>query len=280
MINISDIDGVRQVVEHANQLPVHPRHPWGGDLVYTAFSGSHQDAIKKGLDRIEREAAEAGVPVGDMPWDIPYLPIDPKDVGRTYEAVIRVNSQSGKGGTAYIMKAGHGLDLPRRLQIEFSRVIQERTDRDGGEVTPEEMFAIFSRKYLEGGPEFALTDVRHQYGDGLDDDRITLDVGEGDRTTTLSGRGNGPISALCDALGSHGVVVHVLNYLEHAMAEGTDARAAAYIECEIDGEQYWGVGVDPSTLRASLAAVASAVRRARRRATAAQTEPAAVLARP
>ncbi len=264
MMDISDIDAIRRVVEHANQLPVHPRHAWGGDLVYTAFSGSHQDAIKKGLDRIEREAVEAGVPVGEMPWDVPYLPIDPKDVGRTYEAVIRVNSQSGKGGTAYIMKAEHHLDLPRRLQIEFARVIQERTDREGGEVTPEEMFAIFSREYLEDGSDLALADVRHRHEAGPFSDEITVELAENGRTTTLTGRGNGPISALCDALAALDIDISVLDYLEHAMDAGTTARAAAYVECEIDGQQHWGVGIDPSILRASLEAVVSAVRRARR----------------
>jgi 2-isopropylmalate synthase len=262
MIDFSDIDEIRRTVEYCNQLPVHPRHPYAGDLVYTAFSGSHQDAIKKGLEAHEAAAAGAGVAPADHPWSVPYLPIDPRDVGRTYEAVIRVNSQSGKGGVAYIMKAEHQLDLPRRLQIEFSRVVQAYTDAEGGEVSPARMWEAFSAEYLARGPVALLT---HHTSAAVDaKDVLTVEVSVDGQEHQLKGEGNGPISAFCDALGSIGVPVRVLDYAEHALSSGSDAQAAAYVECEAGGEVFWGVGVDTNTVTASLRAVLSAVNRARR----------------
>ena len=267
MIDFSDIDEVRRTVEYANQLRVPERHPYGGDLVYTAFSGSHQDAIKKGFDHMDRAAAQLGKPVAQTEWAVPYLPIDPKDVGRTYEAVIRVNSQSGKGGVAYIMKSDHQLDLPRRLQIEFSQVIQAKTDDQGGEVTPQEMWDVFQDEYLPNPAapwgRFSLRSMSQSSNvDGLNELTVTLlDSG---KELTLSGSGNGPIAAFCDALASHGVDVRVLDYAEHAMSSGGDARAAAYLECAVDGRMLWGVGIDPNILTASLKAIVSAVNRAQR----------------
>ena len=262
MINFSDIDEIRRTVEYCNQLPVHPRHPYAGDLVYTAFSGSHQDAIKKGFEALEAEAARAGVPFASYPWAVPYLPIDPHDVGRTYEAVIRVNSQSGKGGVAYLMKAEHRLDLPRRLQIEFSRVIQAHTDTEGGEVTAGQMWEIFSAEYLTEGP-LALLD--HQSSSVVESKHaLTAEISADGQPQQVDGVGNGPISAFCDALATVGIEARVLDYTEHALTQGTDAQAAAYVECEISGQVYWGVGIDTNTASASMRAVLSAVNRSRR----------------
>jgi 2-isopropylmalate synthase len=264
-IDLSDIDDIRRTVEYCNQIPVHPRHPYGGELVYTAFSGSHQDAINKGFTALAQGAADAGVPIERMPWELPYLPIDPKDVGRTYEAVIRVNSQSGKGGVAYIMKAEHALDLPRRLQIEFSRVVQDRTDAEGGEVTAARMWEIFEAEYLANGPRVGL--LAHREVSRVDEkDTLNVDVRIGDEIREIEGIGNGPISAFVDSLGGIGIDVRVLDYVEHALSAGSDARAAAYLECQVDGEVFWGVGIDASTVTASLKAVLSAVNRAARRA--------------
>jgi 2-isopropylmalate synthase len=262
MISFADIDEIRRTVEYCNQLPVHPRHPYAGELVYTAFSGSHQDAIKKGFEAFEAQAAAAGADARDLPWAVPYLPIDPQDVGRTYEAVIRVNSQSGKGGVAYIMKAEHQLDLPRRMQIEFSRLVQARTDAEGGEVTPAEMWRIFEAEYFAPGP-FALLD---QYTSAAVEakDALTVEVAVDGVPRQLEGVGNGPISAFCDALDSIGTEVRVLDYAEHALSAGSDAQAAAYVECSIGGRTLWGIGVDGSTVTASMRAVLSAVNRARR----------------
>ena len=263
MIDFSDIDEVRRTVEYCNQLPVHPRHPYAGELVYTAFSGSHQDAIKKGFEAYEADAAAAGVDVAEFRWAVPYLPIDPRDVGRTYEAVIRVNSQSGKGGVAYIMKAGHHLDLPRRLQIEFSRVIQARTDDEGGEVTPAQMWEAFAAEYLAPGP---MTLQAHHASSVVDAGHVlTAEVGVDRQVRRVEGVGNGPISAFCDALGSLGIDVRVLDYTEHALSAGSDAQAAAYVECEVGGRTLWGVGIDTNTVTASLRAVLSAVNRAQGR---------------
>lgn len=266
-IDLSDIDEVRRITEYCNQLPVHPRHPWGGELVYTAFSGSHQDAIKKGFEHLERDAAAAGVPVDEFTWAVPYLPIDPKDIGRNYEAVIRVNSQSGKGGVAYIMKADHQLDLPRRLQIEFSRVVQARTDALGGEVSPAQMFEVFTDEYLPNpaSPWGRLGLLAHRtVSQGDDKDAISADLRVHGEIREIEGIGNGPISAFCDALAGIGIQVRVLDYAEHAMSAGTDAKAASYIECEIAGESMWGVGIDANTTTAALKAVISAVNRATR----------------
>jgi 2-isopropylmalate synthase len=262
MIDFSDIDEIRRTVEYCNQLPVHPRHPYAGELVYTAFSGSHQDAIKKGFEALEAEAASAQVPFAEYPWAVPYLAIDPHDVGRTYEAVIRVNSQSGKGGVAFVMKAEHQLDLPRRLQIEFSRVIQAHTDTEGGEVTPAQMWDIFSAEYLAGG-QLALLD--HQTSSVVESKHaLTAEIAVDGRPQPVEGVGNGPISAFCDALATIGIGARVLDYTEHALTEGTDAQAASYVECEIGGVVYWGVGIDTNTATASMRAILSAVNRSRR----------------
>jgi len=262
MIDFSDIDEIRRTTEYCNQLPVHPRHPYAGDLVYTAFSGSHQDAIKKGFEALERDVAAAGADVRSFPWAVPYLPIDPQDVGRSYEAVIRVNSQSGKGGVAYIMKAEHQLDLPRRLQIEFSRVVQARTDEEGGEVTPAEMWQAFSDEYLADG---AMALLGHHTSSVVDaKDALSVEIRTDGQPRQVEGTGNGPISAFCDALASVGIDVRVLDYAEHALSAGSDAQAAAYVECEIGGRAWWGVGVDANTVTASLRAVLSALNRAHR----------------
>ena len=245
-IDFSDIDEVRRTVEYCNQIPVHERHPYGGDLVYTAFSGSHQDAINKGLTIMESDASAAGVGVDDFHWAVPYLPIDPKDVGRTYEAVIRVNSQSGKGGVAYIMRTEHKLELPRRLQIEFSQVIQSVTDDEGGEVGPGDMWSIFSGEYLPDPKapwgRFALKSVKHESAvDG--DTSVHAVITDNGKDVALDGSGNGPIAAFCDALSRHGIDVRVLDYAEHAMSAGGDATAASYIECAVDGRVLWVSGL-------------------------------------
>ncbi len=262
MIDFSNIDEIRRTVEYCNQLPVHPRHPYAGELVYTAFSGSHQDAIKKGFDSLDAEVEAAGDTPADHTWDLPYLPIDPHDVGRSYEAVIRVNSQSGKGGVAYVLKSAHSLDLPRRLQIEFSKVVQRRTDEEGGEVTPEEMWAAFSETYLAAGP-VALRD--HQSSSVVDGKhRLSAEISVDGVVQVVEGTGNGPISAFCAALASVGVEVRVLDYAEHALTEGTDAQAASYVECSIADKTFWGVGIDTNTATASMRAIVSAINRSRR----------------
>jgi 2-isopropylmalate synthase len=270
MIDFSDIDEIRRTAEYCNRISVHERHPYAGDLVYTSFSGSHQDAIKKGFDQLEKIAAEAGKPASEMPWEMPYLPIDPKDVGRSYEAVIRVNSQSGKGGVAYIMKHDHHLDLPRRLQIEFSQVIQRRTDSDGGEVDAAQMWEAFEAEYLAPGA-FELISFTSSSEDGTE--RISTSVRAFGVDYELTGIGNGPIAAFCDAMsaldmGLGGVTVRVLDYAEHALTAGRDAEAAAYLEIEVGDRVYWGVGVSESIVRASLRGVTSALNRAARRLTA------------
>lgn len=262
-IDFSDIDEIRRTVEYATNLPVHPRHPYAGDLVYTAFSGSHQDAIKKGLEDLENRARIANVRVGEIPWEAPYLPIDPKDVGRTYEAVIRVNSQSGKGGVAYVLKAEHKLDLPRRAQIEFSRVVQQHTDAEGGEVGAEKIWEIFSGEYLTREAPLKLNSVHTSSAAG-EKDALSVNVYVDGELRTLEGTGNGPIAAFVDALNSVRTDwdIRVLDYAEHALSSGGDAMAAAYVECSIDGSIYWGVGVDANIVTASLKAVTSAVNRA------------------
>ncbi len=262
-IDFSDIDHIKRTVEYCNQLPVHERSPWGGDLVFTAFSGSHQDAINKGFDALESAAEKAGVPVNEFPWEVPYLPIDPKDVGRTYEAVIRVNSQSGKGGVAYVMRTEHQLDLPRRLQIEFSQVVQHYTDTSGGEVDPDTMWDAFSREYLTTTSPLEL--VRsHVTDNGGGQYSITVTVNVDGEPNEITGSGNGPIASFFDALSTIGYDIKLLDYSEHAMTAGDDAQAASYVECAIDDKVYWGVGVDPSIVTASLRAVLSAINRAHR----------------
>ncbi|ALG83480.1 2-isopropylmalate synthase [Gordonia phthalatica] len=265
-INFADIDEIRRTVEYCNQLNVPERHPYGGDLVYTAFSGSHQDAINKGLDQMKIDADEADQDVEDILWQVPYLPIDPKDVGRTYEAVIRVNSQSGKGGVTYVMKADHGLELPRRLQIEFSREIQKITDGEGGEVSPKEMWDVFAREYLE--PITPLERMRQRVDAAETDDgedTVTAVVLVDGAEKEISGTGNGPVAAFVDALATIDYDVHVLDYYEHAMTAGDDAEAASYVEAEVNGETVWGVGIAPSITTAGLRAVVSAVNRAYRK---------------
>ena len=253
-LDISEIDKLRRVAEYCNRLPVHPRHPYAGDLVYTAFSGSHQDAIKKGMEAL---------PKGYDVWEVPYLPIDPKHVGRTYEAVIRVNSQSGKGGVAFIMKMEHGFDLPRRLQIEFSKTIQAITEDSGTEISPAAMWDAFKKEYMPAEPAFALRGHELKSEDGGDGTRITADLLVRGEPRTVSGTGNGPIAAFVDALRRGlGVELDVVDYAEHALGQGADASAAAYVETTgRDGVIKWGVGAHPNIITASLRAVLSALER-------------------
>lgn len=266
-IDFSQIDEIRRTAEYCNQMEVHPRHPYVGDLVYTSFSGSHQDAIKKGFDAMEADAAAQGKTVDDIEWAVPYLPIDPKDVGRSYEAVIRVNSQSGKGGIAYVLKNDHSLDLPRRMQIEFSKLIQVKTDADGGEVTPKEIWSTFQDEYLPN-PDNPWGRVQVRTGrtttDADGNDSVTVDAVLDGVDTVLTGTGNGPISAFFAALQAVGIDVRLLDYQEHTMSEGASAVAASYIECAIGDKVLWGIGIDANTTRASLKAVVSAVNRAAR----------------
>jgi 2-isopropylmalate synthase len=267
MIDFSNLDETRRTVEYANQLRVPERHPYGGDLVFTAFSGSHQDAIKKGFDHLAIDAKAAGKEVKDFTWAVPYLPIDPLDIGRTYEAVIRVNSQSGKGGVAYLMKNEHHLDLPRRLQIEFSKVVQQKTDTEGGEITGDAMWQVFEDEYLPTANDdkkwgrFRLKGLSQT--SVLDEDvQLSISILDRGQLVELSGQGNGPIAAFCNILQAYGVDVRVLDYYEHALSAGGDASAAAYLECAIGDEVFWGVGIDPNTTTASLKAVVSAINRA------------------
>jgi 2-isopropylmalate synthase len=267
-IDFSNIDEIRRTVEYCNQLPVPERHPYGGDLVFTAFSGSHQDAINKGLNIMKQDAKAAGVDIDKFTWNVPYLPIDPKDVGRSYEAVIRVNSQSGKGGVAYIMRTENKLELPRRLQIEFSAVIQTHTDTEGGEVTPAQMWEYFQDEYLPNiaSPwgRFKLKTVAVD-SDVEGDTRVKVTMSEQSAADVeVDGVGNGPIAAFCNAMAQIGVDVRVLDYHEHAMSTGGDAQAASYVECEVAGQVLWGVGIDSSIVTSSLKAVVSAVNRAER----------------
>ncbi len=269
-IDFRDIDEIRRTVEYCNQLRVPERHPYGGDLVFTAFSGSHQDAINKGFRAMAVDAAAAGVPVEQFRWEVPYLPVDPHDIGRTYEAVIRVNSQSGKGGVAYIMRTEHGLELPRRLQIEFSQVIQRMTDSEGGEVSPGQMWEIFADEYLPvPDSQWGRLKLRHvivesEAEGGTEVRTVVRDNAHHAREFEGIGHGNGPIAAFCDALGAHHIDVRVLDYTEHALSAGDDAKAAAFVECAIGGRVLWGVGIDSSIVTASLKAIISAINRAQR----------------
>ncbi len=269
MIDFSDIDQIKRTVEYCNQLPVPERSPYGGDLVYTAFSGSHQDAIKKGFDHLEADAEAAGINVDKFAWAVPYLPIDPKDVGRNYEAVIRVNSQSGKGGVAYLLKTDHSLDLPRKLQIEFSRVVQAHTDSLGGEVTSDELWRIFQDEYLPASHDdqkwgrFELKKMRTASElDGSLELEVVLRDGKGEFSAV--GLGNGPISAFIAVLAGRGQDLRLLDYVEHTLSAGGDALAAAYIELEVAGKNLWGVGIDGDIATASLKALISAVNRSAR----------------
>ncbi len=260
---ITDIDDIVRTVEHCNQLPVHPRHPYAGELVYTAFSGSHQDAIKKGFEALEKR--------NDALWEVPYLPIDPKDLGRTYEAVIRVNSQSGKGGVAYVIKADHGLDLPRALQVEFSRIVQEVADRTGKELTSPDIWSLFEETYLGGGG-IRLVDYSVLPEPRAGERRVVATIEERGAERRIEGVGNGPIAAFVDALKEGcGIALTVLDYHENAVAAGADAQAAAYVQIRSTGSEgaadgagatLYGVGMDSDIVTASLKAVASAASRA------------------
>jgi len=273
MIDFSDLDEVKRTAEYCNQLPVPERSPWAGDLVYTAFSGSHQDAIKKGFEAMAVDAVSQGVEVDDLVWAVPYLPIDPKDLGRSYEAVIRVNSQSGKGGVAYLLKNDHALDLPRKLQIEFSGVVQAKTDAEGGEVTSAQIWDIFQDEYLPAPitrPEdkwgrFELN--RTQTASDLGGEvalQTVLRVGED--VINADATGNGPIAAFLNIMAEQGIDVTLYDYVEHALSAGGDAYAAAYVELNVNGVRLWGVGIDADISTASLKAVVSAVNRAVRAA--------------
>ncbi|OEV02700.1 2-isopropylmalate synthase [Streptomyces oceani] len=267
-LDFSEIDEIRRTYEYCNQMEVHPRHPYVGDLVYTAFSGSHQDAIKKGFEALEATAAERGSAVEDITWEVPYLPIDPRDVGRSYEAVIRVNSQSGKGGVAYVLQQEHNLSLPRRMQVEFSKLIQERSDSDGGEITPAAIWAAFQDEYLpvpeQSWGRIALRSAQTSTT-SQGQDALTVEATVDGQDTVLTGAGNGPLAAFFDALrDAVEVDVRLLDYVEHTMSEGAGAQAAAYIECAVDDKVLWGMGIDANIVRASIKAVVSAVNRAAR----------------
>jgi 2-isopropylmalate synthase len=265
-IDFSNLDDIRRTAEYCNQLKVHERSPWAGDLVYTAFSGSHQDAVKKGFEAMAATAAAEGKNVNDIEWAVPYLPIDPKDVGRSYEAVIRVNSQSGKGGVAYLLKADHNLDLPRKLQIEFSGVVQEKTDHEGGEVSSADIWDIFQDEYL---PSAISDDKWGRYellGTRTASDmsgEVTLDVvlRVGDTEDSLQAVGNGPVAAFLAVMSEQGHSIRLFDYVEHALSASGDALAAAYVELEVDGQTLWGVGIDGDISTASLKAIVSAVNR-------------------
>ncbi|HLP23177.1 MAG TPA: 2-isopropylmalate synthase [Microbacteriaceae bacterium] len=268
-IDFSNLDEIKRTAEYCNQLPVHERSPWAGDLVYTAFSGSHQDAIKKGFEAMAAEAAERGVTVDELDWAVPYLPVDPKDLGRSYEAVIRVNSQSGKGGVAYLLKTDHNLDLPRRLQIEFSGVIQSKTDAEGGEVSSEEIWRVFQDEYLPSeNPDdkwgrFELRGSRTE-SDFAGNVQLSVDLRDGEALSRLDSAGNGPIDAFLKLLGTQGIAVELFDYVEHTLSAGGDAKAAAYVDLNVNGERLWGVGIDSDISTASLKAIVSAVNRALR----------------
>lgn len=266
-IDFSDIDHVKRTAEYCNQLPVHERSPWAGDLVFTAFSGSHQDAIKKGFEAMAARAAASGVSVDEIDWAVPYLPIDPKDLGRSYEAVIRVNSQSGKGGVAYLLKTDHSLDLPRKLQIEFSGVVQAKTDAEGGEVSSDQIWAIFTDEYLpapvsdDKWGRFELLSTRTQ-SDMSGEVSLDVSLRDGDEQISTTGVGNGPVSAFLEVVRAQGFDITLYDYVEHTLSAGGDAQAAAYVELQVDGERLWGVGIDGDISTASLKAIVSGVNRA------------------
>ncbi|MFC7789588.1 2-isopropylmalate synthase [Microbacterium sp. MAHUQ-60] len=265
-IDFSDIDQVKRTVEYCNQLPIPERHPWVGDLVFTAFSGSHQDAIKKGFESMAAKAEAQGVTVDDIEWAVPYLPVDPKDLGRSYEAVIRVNSQSGKGGVAYLLKTDHALDLPRKLQIEFSGVVQAKTDAEGGEVTSDQIWSIFNDEYLPADDDDAKWGRFELLGTQTRSDmtgEVSLDVvlRDGDERVATAGTGNGPIAAFIEILRERGFAVSLYDYVEHTMSSGGDAQAAAYVELQVDDHRLWGVGIDGDISTASLKAIVSCVNR-------------------
>ncbi|WP_375406796.1 2-isopropylmalate synthase [uncultured Amnibacterium sp.] len=266
-IDFSDLDRIRATAEHCNQLRVPERSPWAGDLVYTAFSGSHQDAIKKGFEAMEATSATTGTPVEQLEWAVPYLPVDPKDLGRSYEAVIRVNSQSGKGGVAYLLKNDHALELPRKLQIEFSGVVQAKTDAEGGEVTSDQIWAAFQDEYLPhpdpaakwGRFELLRTRTSSELSGQVD---LGASLRVDDDVLEVEARGNGPIDAFIRVLGEQGFRISLYDYVEHALSAGGDAKAAAYVDLEVNGVRLWGVGIDGDIATASLKAIVSSVNRA------------------
>ncbi|WEV72701.1 2-isopropylmalate synthase [Bifidobacterium sp. ESL0790] len=296
-IDYSNVPEIRKTVEYCNQIAISERHPYAGNFVFTAFSGSHQDAIKKGLEARQAAAERAGANLDDFVWLVPYLPIDPKDIGRSYKAIIRVNSQSGKGGMAYLLKTNHNLDLPKRLQIEFEKVVQSYADKTDKEVTDDEIWRLFKDEYLpvEENGAFAASEAVGDEGDESLDSwgrlrllNVSVSSGADGSDTVLkaklldrgaepgadpierevSGAGNGPLDAFLNALASMGLVVSVMDYAEHAMTAGTDAMAASYIECQIGGEAnariIWGVGIDSSITTSSLKAIISAINRSER----------------
>jgi 2-isopropylmalate synthase len=266
-IDFSDVDEIKRTAEYCNQLKVHERSPWAGDLVFTAFSGSHQDAIKKGFEAMAADAAAQGRDVNELLWAVPYLPVDPKDLGRSYEAVIRVNSQSGKGGVAYLLKADHAIDLPRKLQIEFSSVVQAKTDEQGGEFTSEAIWTIFQDEYLPSASEsekwgrFELQSTRtaSRLSGTVE---LTVDLRDGEEVVETSSTGNGPIAAFLGVLRERGIEVTLYDYVEHTLGASGDAQAAAYVELQVGNRRLWGVGIDGDISTASLKAVVSAVNRA------------------
>ncbi len=260
-LDFHDIESVRRAAEHATRMPVHPRHPYAGDLVYTAFSGSHQDAIKKGM---------ATLPADYEFWEVPYLPIDPKHTGRTYEAIIRVNSQSGKGGVAYLMGTEHGLDLPRRMQVEFQKTVQALAEASGTEIKPAELWEVFTRTYLpeDAGIRLVGCEVSTDRTTDQHVTELTAQMLVDGEHQTAEGRGNGPIDALVNALSAIGLRLSVLDYHQHALTSGSGASAVAYVEVQLlegepPGQVAWGVGMDSSILDASLQALVSAANRAR-----------------
>ena len=270
-VDLSNVDEIRKTVEFCTQMETSPRAPYVGDLVYTSFSGSHQDAIKKGFSARKKKVAEAGGDENAVVWELPYLPIDPHDVGRSYEAVVRVNSQSGKGGVAYLMSTAHNLELPRRLQIEFSRIVQRHTDSFGGEIDGDALWTIFADEYLPNSAAAGLTPWgRFELGSSKvsssDDEHVELEAVLKDHgeTVTVRASGSGPIDAFVSALHEFDLDVRVLDYSEHAMSQGRDAKAASYVEAAVDGQIVWGVGIDSSITRATYKAVISAVNRALR----------------
>lgn len=266
-IDFSNLDEVKRTAEYCNQLKVHERSPWAGDLVYTAFSGSHQDAIKKGFERMAADAQAQGTHVDNLVWAVPYLPVDPKDLGRSYEAVIRVNSQSGKGGVAYLLKKDHNLELPRRLQIEFSGVVQHKTDAEGGEVSSDDLWEIFQDEYLPAKDvankwgRFELTGSRTE-SDFNGTLKLSVDLRDGETVSRQDTVGNGPIDAFLKLMAAQGIEVELFDYVEHTLSAGGDAMAAAYVELNVNGTRLWGVGIDSDISTASLKAVVSAINRA------------------
>ncbi|MFF2194827.1 2-isopropylmalate synthase [Streptomyces sp. NPDC058157] len=264
MVDFSDIDAVRAVVEDCTRLPVHPRHPYGGALVHTAFSGTHQDAISKGLAHHAARARDLGVPAAEAPWAVPYLPVDPADLGRTYEEVIRVNSQSGKGGIAHLLRTHHGVDLPKAMRPDFSAAVQRVTDAGGHELTHEDLWDLFHRTYVAPAQDGPLTLADWQTrptAPGVHEFTCTLVTGAGEREPR--GEGNGPLSAFAHALGAAGIAVDILEWSEHSTTTGPGSPAVAYAHCRVDGVTRWGAGRDTSILTASVHAVLAAVNRAR-----------------